>query len=561
MNNALHCRKSLLSSTHLRLFPLLVTALALFPALSQAQNAAPEITPEKVERAVAALKQYGMGHKDAFTPPGTAIAIVYQDKVVATLVDGVRKVGSPEKIDANTAFQLASVSKPLGATVMAKLVSQGIRWKTSTGAGTVGWDTPIQQLMPDFALDSAVVTDNVGSKITLGHLYSHRSGLPAHAGDDLEGLGRSRTEVIQRLRYIPGVGKNFEEKNYAYTNFGLTAAGVAAANAAGMSWEAASSSLLYKPLGMRNTSSLYADFIRNPNHASGHVLRRGKWVFEVQRQPDAQSPAGGASSSVKDMAQWMRLYLADGKLDGRQVIPADALRQVYSAQIDVSDKEKLAAKADASCDNAARYIYGWNACWNGKSVRLNHSGAFTMGASTVVAMLPQEKLGIVVLTNSEPYGVAEALARGFMELAENDQLDARKRFPELFAEMKEKMDEAVRGPQEGVINPGSCPIPGPADVKLGRYIGTYANDYFGPFDVVREDSYLWVVEGPRQDQRFLLKPCRSNAQNGFDFYYETTGENAVGHEVIQFAARNSDAPANKMTIPHLHVGLFQRADK
>ncbi|MES2072946.1 MAG: serine hydrolase [Pseudomonadota bacterium] len=548
-------------STGLRLFPLLVTALALFPALSQAQNAAPEITPEKVQRAVAALKQYGMGHADGFTPPGTAIAIVYQDKVVATLVDGVRKVGRPEKIDANTAFQLASVSKPLGATVMAKLVSQGVKWKTSTETGTVDWDTPIQKLMPNFALDSAVLTDNVAPKITLGHLYSHRSGLPDHAGDDLEDLGYSREEVIQRLRYILGVGEKFKEKEYAYTNFGLTAAGAAAAHAAGMSWEAASASLLYKPLGMRNTSSLYADFIGNPNHASGHVLRRSQWIFEEQRQPDAQSPAGGASSSVNDMAQWMRLYLADGKLDGKQIIPAEALRETYSAHIDASDKEKLAAKTDPSCDNAARYIYGWNACWNGKSVRLNHSGAFTLGASTVVTMLPREKLGIVVLTNSEPYGVAEALARGFIELAENAQLDPRKRFPELFAEMKEKMDEAIRGPQQGVINPGSCPIHGSADVNLGRYIGTYPNDYFGPFDVVRENSYLWVVQGPRKDRRFQLNPCSSNAQNGFDFYYRTTGENAVGNELVQFAARNPEAPANKMTIPHLQVGVFQRADK
>ncbi|MFZ6645777.1 serine hydrolase domain-containing protein [Undibacterium sp. TJN25] len=560
MNNALHLRTSPLS-TRLSFFPLLVTALALTPALSQAQNAAPEITREKVERAVDALKHYGLGHKDAFTPPGIAIAIVYQDEVVATLVDGVRQVSQPEKIDSNTAFQLASVSKPLGATVMAKLISQGVQWKTATEAGKMGWDTPIQKLMPDFVLDSADVTHNVSSRITLGNLYSHRSGLPEHAGDDLEGLGRSRAEVIQRLRYIPGVGKNFEEKKYAYTNFGLTAAGVAAANAAGMSWEAASSSLLYKPLDMRNTSSLYTDFIHNPNHASGHVIRGGKWVFEKQRQPDAQSPAGGASSSVKDMAQWMRLYLADGKLGGKQYIPADALRELYSAHIDVSDEEKLAAKADASCDNAARYIYGWNACWNGKSVRLNHSGAFTMGASTVVTLLPREKLGIVVLTNSEPHGVAEALARGFIELAENDQLDARKRFPELFAEMKQKMDEAIRGVQTGILDPSSCPVHGPADVNLGRYIGTYANAYFGPFDVVRENAYLSVVMGRGKEDRFLLSPCRSNAQNGFDFYFEITGENAAGHELVQFAARNPDAPANKMIIPHLQVGELQRADK
>ncbi|WP_394781030.1 serine hydrolase domain-containing protein [Undibacterium sp.] len=561
MNNALYRKKIVPLLVRLCFPAVLVMVLSTSPMPAHAQNAAPDITPEKVARAIAALKQYGMTHKDAFSPPGTAVAIVYRDKPVAILVDGVLKMGQPEKINGDTTFQLASVSKPLGATVMAKLLGMGLKWKDRGEQGVVSWDTPIQKLMPGFMVDQAVVTDNVSSRITLGNLYSHRSGLPDHAGDDLEDLGYGRLEVFKRLRYIPGVGKNFNAREYAYTNFGLTAAGFAAASAAGMSWEVASDSLLYKPAGMRNTTSTYANFVENPNHAYGHVLRNGKWVFEEQRQPDAQSPAGGASSSANDMAQWMRLYLADGKLNGKQIVPAEALRELYSANIDVSDKEKQAAKTDTSCDNIARYVYGWNACRNGASVRISHSGAFMMGASTVVVMLPNEKLGIVVLTNGEPYGVAETLARGFLEAVQDDHLDAQKRFTELFAEMKQVMDKELRGPHKGVINPSGCTIHDYSGIKTDRYTGTYANDYFGSFKVASEKGQLWMLQGPMENHRYSLNPCASNAQNGFEFYYRTKGENAVGNAIVQFSADTPDAAADKMDVPYLTVGEFKRADR
>jgi len=249
--------------------------------------------------------------------PGLAIAVVFQDKMVFAKGFGVREVGKSATVDADTVFQLASVSKPLGATVVAALV----------GEGKITWDSKIRRLDPTFELYDPWVT----REITIRDTYAHRSGLPQHSGDLLEDLGYDRAQVLYRLRF-QRPASSFRS-HYAYTNFVLTAGGVAAASAYGLTWEDASDQKLYKPLGMHATSSRYADFVARTNKAMGHVLVDGKWVHKIQRVPDAQSPAGGASSSVNDMAKWLRLQLANGKFDGKQIVAENALAETHHPYI------------------------------------------------------------------------------------------------------------------------------------------------------------------------------------------------------------------------------------
>ena len=102
-------------------------------------------------------------------------------------------------------FQLASLSKPLGSTVVAHQV----------GENAISWDTPIVEKLPWFALSDPAVT----KMVTVGDMYSHRSGLPDHAGDLLEELGYDRRQVLDKLRDYP---LDPFRISYAYTNFGLT---------------------------------------------------------------------------------------------------------------------------------------------------------------------------------------------------------------------------------------------------------------------------------------------------------------------------------------------------
>jgi CubicO group peptidase (beta-lactamase class C family) len=157
-------------------------------------------------------------------------------------------------------------------------------------------------------------------------MFSHRSGRQGYAGDDLEFLGYGRAEILRQLRYIPP-GSSFRS-HFAYTNLGLTEAAMAAARATGKPWEELAAEKLYKPSGMASTSSRFGDIAAAGNRALLHVPIDGKWVVRA-RNADAQSPAGGVSSTARDLGQWMRLQLGKGKLEGKQLIDANALAETH----------------------------------------------------------------------------------------------------------------------------------------------------------------------------------------------------------------------------------------
>ena len=189
-----------------------------------AQGGEKQITPERMNQAVREIQKLCENEIEQDAVPGLAIAVVFQDQVVYAAGFGVRNVNTHEPVNADTVFQLASLSKPIGSTLVAELV----------GEGKISWDSKISDLDPDFAMYDPWVT----REITIRDFYSHRSGLPDHAGDLLEDLGFTREEILHRLRYQKP-DSSFRS-HYAYTNFGITEAGVAAAKPYNMTWENAS---------------------------------------------------------------------------------------------------------------------------------------------------------------------------------------------------------------------------------------------------------------------------------------------------------------------------------
>jgi CubicO group peptidase (beta-lactamase class C family) len=354
------------------------------------------VTPDRVKMALLELEKLAQDVLEKPGVPGLAIAVVYQDQVVYAKGFGVREAGKSDLVDADTVFQLASVSKPLGSTVIAGLVHDRV----------AKWDDRIIDHDPGFQMHDSSVT----AALTIRDTYSHRSGLPEHAGDLLEEMGYDRAEVLRRLRFIPI--KDKFRSHYAYTNFGMTEGAIAAAKATGKSWEEISEERLYKRLGMSSTSSRLSEFLARTNRARGHVRVNGQWVAKYQRKPDAQSPAGGASSSVNDMARWIRLHLNGGTFDGKPIISAEALAETYRPHMVREPEIKPAA------ERYGFYGLGWNVDYDELGhVKLSHSGAFLLGAATTVCLLPAEGLGIVVLTNAQPLGMAEVPAQSFLDLA------------------------------------------------------------------------------------------------------------------------------------------------
>jgi CubicO group peptidase (beta-lactamase class C family) len=494
--------------------------------LFMSSDAGAQIAAEQVDKAIHQLEALAQKEIRDNAVPGLAIAVVFEDKLVYAKGFGVKDTRTNEPIDADTVFQLASVSKSIGSTVVAELV----------GEGRITWDSKISDLDPEFEMYDPWVT----REITIRDLYAHRSGLPQHTGDLLEDLGFTRRDILHRLRY-QRPSTSFRA-SYAYTNFGLTEAGVAAAKAYGLTWEDASEEKLYKPLGMNKTSSRYADFLARPDKALGHVLIAGKWVQKYNRDPDPESPAGGVSSSVNDLAKWMRLQLADGKFAGRQIVDEGALAETHHPQI-VTGFNPLTGLPSF-------YGLGWNVGYDEHGrLRLNHSGGFALGAATYINLVPAEHLGIVVLTNAYPIGEAEGLGATFMDLAlyGKPTRDWLAFFKQIFS------DPAVIGTFLGFDYSKPPASPTPASPN-GAYVGTYSNDFFGDIQVIEKDGGLAIIEGPRP----MTFPMTHYDRDIFT--YETAGENAVGASGVTFML-GPDGKASRVLVENLDIrgeGAFRR---
>jgi CubicO group peptidase (beta-lactamase class C family) len=454
------------TSVFLQVFLTLLTPLALRAATG------PELTPEKIRAALPEMEKLAIKAVKDSGVPGLAVAVVYRDQVVYLKGFGVRKAGKSETVDADTIFQIASMSKPIASTVLAGLVGEKL----------ISWDDRIIDLDPGFRMNDPWVTQNV----TLRDMFAHRSGLPAFAGDPLQELGYDRTEILRRLRFLK-TGDHFRS-HYAYTNFGLTEAAIAAARTTGKPWEKLIEEKLYKPLGMKSTSSRYADVEAARNRAYLHVCIDGKWAAKLKQDDDAQSPAGGVSSSARDLAQWMRLQLGNGKFEGRQIIDADALAETHRPMI-VSKPP-----ANPSKDRATCYGLGWVVGSDDRGrVQLNHSGAFSSGAATTVVLIPSEELGITVLSNGFAVGLPEALARSFIELALDGKIEK-----DWFAVNKQSVEAALKamlGSGPDLSKPPPQPFPSlPADA----YVGSYRNEFFGDMRISAREGKLFVQLGPRK---------------------------------------------------------------
>ncbi len=484
------------------------------------------IQPRNVDAAIAAIDSIAATYMKMSGVPGMAVVIVRNGKTVVARGYGVRKAGAPERVDADTVFQIASLSKPVSASVIARRVA----------TGTLSWDTPVVSQLPWFELADPWVSAHV----TVGDLLSHRSGLPDHAGDQLEDLGYDQRTILERLRQLP---LDPFRASYAYTNFGFTAAAEAAAASAGTDWANLGDQELFKPLGMTASSYRFADFAARPNRAVGHVKIDGHWIPGPERQPDAQAPAGGVTTSATDFGRWMTMILGLGTVNGEEIIPPEALLPAIRA-------ETVSSEVPSPSFRPSTYGYGFGVGVDATGrVELSHSGAFAMGAGTSVRLLPREGIGIAVFTNASPTGAAESVTRSFLDRVEFG-VPQREWYAD-YQPFFEKLMAPV-GALVGQAAP-SGPVPAPAASWLA---GTYHSDYFGDAEIAVAGDGLVLKLGPQQTPHPLAH------WDGLVFTFTPRSENAPAGSISQVTFVDSgEAAASAITIELLDaegMGTFTR---
>jgi CubicO group peptidase (beta-lactamase class C family) len=341
-----------------------------------------------------------------FDVPGIAIAIVKDGQVLATRGFGVRKLGSPEKVDAKTLFEVASNSKAFTAAALAMLVDEG----------KLAWDDPVTKHLPDFQMYDAYVTH----EMTVRDLLTHRSGLGLGAGDLLwwPTTSFSTDEIIHKLRYI-APSTSFRS-SYAYDNLLYIVAGKIIAAKSGKTWGETIRERILTPVGMSGTTTSLAENAGNPNVANAHSKINEK-IAAVKSMPVPNAVgAVGINTNAEDIARWMNVLLAGGKLpagadganadaDGKEarLFSAKQAREMWTAQTPMRVGEPNAKLAGTKA-NFAAYGLGFQLRdYHGRLLAL-HSGAL-QGFYSKVVMVPEEKLGIAILTNAESGGSLNAL--------------------------------------------------------------------------------------------------------------------------------------------------------
>jgi len=513
-------------TTMRKLFCLLLVCLT--PVIATADDAAPKVQlpPGRIQAAIKELEKLANQTLEGTGVPGIAIAVVHQDQVIFKQGFGVREAGKPDRIDADTVFQVASMSKPLTTTVLALLV----------GEGAIGWDDRVIDHDPGFRMFDPATT----RELRLRDLLCHRSGLPDHAGDLLEDYGYDQAEILRRLRFLPP-DSSFRTQ-FAYTNFGFTEAGVASAKACGEAWEELAAKKLFRPLGMNSSSFRFADYAQAKNRALLHVREDGKWIAKNTRQPDAQAPAGGASSTLNDLILWMRLLVNEGKWDGKELIAAAALADTHTPQIVTGFNSQDGRLSSYGLGWLVSIERGGRAFWK-------HSGAFSLGMRTEIAILPTEELAIVVLSNAGPTGVPEGLVESFFDLAIYGK--PQRDWVEFANRMFDEETKRELGAERSYSQPPADPTPA---LKLSAYAGKYANDFFGPIEIVEKEGSLVLRIGPKP-MEFPLQHWDRDA-----FTYQPTGEMSGGRGGLRFAIEPT-GPADSVLIENLNVygqGTFSR---
>ncbi|MCU1224506.1 MAG: beta-lactamase [Edaphobacter sp.] len=484
----------------------------------------PTISPERVNAALAQLDPYIRSSLDKTRVPGISVAVVYNDQVIFLRGYGVRKVGETAEVDPDTVFEIASLSKPIASTILASLV----------GEGKIGWNDRIVDLDPGFRLSSTETT----RQITIRDFLSHRSGLATESGDLLEDLGYSRPEILYRMRYLPLPGQF--RKSYAYSNFGYTTAAIAAAAKIGKPWEAIAEEQLYSRLGMASTSSRFSDYENRANKAALHTFVNGEPVNRFVREADAESPAGGVSSSARDLTEWVRLQLNRGKWNGKQIVDANALDETYKPEIcrNAADPAK-----PNDCPGGQYYGMGWDVGTDTQGrTQLSHSGAFFLGAATSVYMVPDEHLAVIALSNSMPIGLPESVCLHFLDLVHygKPQRDYLPLLSKLFAGMVAESQDASTN--YAALTPLKSSAP---DKPLSAYTGKYRNEYFGTLEISVEDNRLILRLPPRGSYYELTR------WDGDTFTYYFASENTgIGRRGARFSPAKNQVLIESLAPEH-----------
>ncbi|HBY58459.1 MAG TPA: serine hydrolase [Solibacterales bacterium] len=402
-----------------------------------------------------------------FDVPGIAVAIVKDGKPVVLKGYGVRRLGDAAAVDAKTLFGIASNTKAFTAAALAILVDEG----------KVRWDDPVQKHLPSFQLADALVT----RELTVRDLLCHRSGLGLGAGDLLywPDTKFTRDQVLAAARHI-APASSFRSR-YAYNNLMFVVAGEVVRAASGLSYDEFVKQRIFAPAGMKSSRITSVGLGGGENFAAPHS--RGWRLEGAPLQPiamtkdDTWAAAAGVRSNVEDLARWVGVQLGRGEMEGgKRLFSEAASREMWAPQTIIAVSDPPAALA-ATKANFAAYGLGWSLRdYKGRKL-VSHGGALT-GMVSRTLLVPEEGLGIVILTNQEESAAMASIEYHildhYLQLPAADWIG-------LYAQQREERMKRAREAeqkQEQARRKDTRP-----SLEWAKYAGAYQDGWYGKVSV------------------------------------------------------------------------------
>ena len=408
--------------------------------------------------------------------PGMAMAVVQDDKMIYAKGFGTKALGGSEPVDENTVFQIGSTSKAFTSALVAQLVTEG----------RLKWDDKVVDYLPDFAMSDPWVA----KEFTVEDLLAMRSGLPEHVGDTQYFLGYSREDLMRSLRNIQPTGQF--RVTYGYNNLLYTTAGQLIEAVTGESYEQNLQDRIFGPLGMASSSADQASFLSAKDVVTTHQMREGKMVPLTADWPFLSwsyvaGAAGAINSNVVDMAKWMRLQLNGGKFDGEQVVGQAELDNTHAPRTLIFTSGNVQAS----------YGLGWINVGTSPYTVVWHSGGLT-GIQSNVTLIPEARIGIVILSNLGGHDLADDLAGHFYGmLFGNTVLESTTMtsMEQDLASYKQQQAQALADRAE-IDSQGPVPPARPQE----SYTGSYQSALYGAIDIAasEDNSSLIATVGPNK---------------------------------------------------------------
>lgn len=327
------------------------------------------------------LDQYISQTQKDWNIPGLSVGIVKDGNIVFEKGYGVMEVGKSKAPDEHTLYAIASNTKAFTAAIIAQLVEEG----------KLDWKDKVQRHLPYFE----VYDPTISSMITVEDLLSHNVGLGTFSGDGIWYKSELTTEeVVRRIKFVP---QAYEFRDgYGYTNLMFITAGDLIEKITGKSFKDNVTQRFLKPIGMDKTVVSVHDFGNNKNVSTPHAMNHKNENYAIPWVAwDNVQSTGGIISSVHDMSKWMIVNMNHGVTATDTLFSAANRNNMWNLHNSMGVNH---VERNSTGMTHSGYGLGWFIGDYHGHYRVRHGGGYD-GMISTVQMLPDENLGVVVLTN------------------------------------------------------------------------------------------------------------------------------------------------------------------